>query len=235
MVKHLRPRVAVFASGSGSTFQATVDAIHDGLVDFDIVLVISDRQDAYILERVANANRDYGMHIATETINKKRYPDGPQPRGQTLAEAKATCDALKKYKVDHLVLMGCLRLIGQQVIDEYGWKPEFATQDPEHQGKYLARMTNTHPGILPATTDTYGIHTQELVLQLGLQETAHTFHVLAAGVDEGPIITENRVRTHKSDTPESLFARVQRIEKAHIPLDLDAFLKDQKSWQQQTT
>src|SRR5688572_17766660 len=113
MVTYYRPRVAVFASGSGSTFQATVDAIHDGVVDFDIVLVISDRQNAYVLERVAQANRDYGMHIATEIINKQRYPDGRQPRGQTLAEAQATCDALKKYRVDHLVLMGCLRIIGQ--------------------------------------------------------------------------------------------------------------------------
>jgi phosphoribosylglycinamide formyltransferase-1 len=96
-------------------------------------------------------------------------------------------------------------------------------------------MSNTHPGILPETTDTYGTNTQAKVLELGLTETAHTVHVVAAGVDEGPIIAEHRVRVfapskfpaEMADTPESLFARVRRIEKAHLALDLDAFLKNQ--------
>jgi folate-dependent phosphoribosylglycinamide formyltransferase PurN len=226
--KNKRPRVAVFASGGGTTFRAVADAIHDGVVDFDIVLVITDIEDAGILQQVAEVNKLYGFTIAFEIINKKRYPDGPQGRGQTQGETKATIAALKKYKVDHLCLMGCLRIIGEQVIDEYGWRPEYAAADPAHKGKHKTRMTNTHPGILPATGDTFGIHTQEKVLALKLPETAHTFHAVATGVDAGPIIAENRVRAYETDTPEGLFARVQRIEKAHLPLDLDAFLKDQQ-------
>ncbi len=189
--------------------------------------MITDHEDAGVLQRVADINKNYGWNIKTVIINKKLCPGGPQPRGQTLDEAKATCEALKANNIDHLTLMGCLRMIGQQVIDEYGWKPEYAKQDPKHKGMYLTHMTNTHPGILPATTDTFGMHTQELVIKLGLKETAHTFHALAAGIDEGPIIAENRVRVLPGDTPEKLFARVQRIEKAHLPLDIDAFLKDQ--------
>jgi phosphoribosylglycinamide formyltransferase-1 len=226
-----RPLLAVFASGSGSTFQATAEAVYDGVVDFDIGLVITDHEDAGVLQRVADINNAYGWNIKTVVINKKRYPGGPQPRGQTLDEAKATCQALKDHKIDHLTLMGCLRVIGKQVIKEYGWRPEYAKQDPKHKGIYLTRLTNTHPGILPATTDTFGIHTQELVIKLGLKETAHTFHALAAGVDEGPVIAQNRVRVYPTDTPQKLFARVQRIEKAHLPLDIDAFLKDQAAIQ----
>lgn len=225
-----RPILAVFASGSGSTFQATAEAIRDGVVDFDIGLVITDHEDAGVLQRVADINKNYGWNIKTAIINKKRYPGGPQPRGQTLDEAKATCEALKSHHIDHLTLMGCLRVIGQQVINEYGWKPEYAKREPKTKGMYLTRMTNTHPGILPATTDTFGIHTQELAIKLGLKQTAHTFHALAAGVDEGPIITENRVRILPGDTAEKLFARVQRIEKAHLPIDIDAFLKDQAAY-----
>ena len=225
-----RPVIAVFASGSGTTFQATAEAVHDEVVDFDIGLVITDHEDAGVLQRVADINKAYGWNIKTAIINKKRYPGGKQPRGQTLDEAKAVCDVLKANKIDHLVLMGCLRVIGQQVVDEYGWKPEFAKRDPKNKGVYLTRMTNTHPGILPATTDTFGIHTQELAIKLGLKQTAHTFHALATGVDEGPIIAENRVRIYPTDTPEKLFARVQRIEKARLPLDIDSFLKDQAAY-----
>ena len=233
-----RPRVAVFASGSGTTFRAVADAIHDGLVDFEIVLVITDYADAGVLDKVQAVNQDYGFDIKTEIINKKRFPAGAQGRGQTLAEAEALLTALSKHRVNHLALMGCLRIIAPQVIDAIGWKPEYAKRDPKHEGVYLARMSNTHPGILPATGDTYGIHTQEKVLKLGLDETAQTFHVVAAGIDTGPIIAENRVPVFApahypksiADTAEKLFARVQRIEKAHLPLDLDRFLKNQQKF-----
>lgn len=230
-----QPRVAVFASGGGSTFRAVADAIGGGLVDFKIVLVITDHADAGVLQHVADVNKLYNLGIETKVINKKLFSDGTQGRGQTRGEAEATIQVLKDYKVDHLALMGCLRIIAEQVIEAYGWKPEYATQDPEHKGMYFARMTNTHPGILPATTDTYGIHTQESVLKQGLKETAQTFHAVATGVDKGPIIAEHRVRAFPSkhypadmaDTPEKLFARVQKIEKANIAFDLDGFLKDQ--------
>src|SRR5687767_10870012 len=188
MTDRQRPVIAVFASGSGTTFQATADAIHDGLVDFTIGLVITDREDAGVLDRVADVNRRYGFTIKTAIINKKRYPDGAQGRGQTRAEAEAMLRALEENSIDHLVLMGCLRIIAPQVIEAYGWKPEYAETDTVHQGVYLARMSNTHPGILPATGDTFGIHTQKRVLEAGLDETAHSFHVVATGVDTGPII-----------------------------------------------
>jgi phosphoribosylglycinamide formyltransferase-1 len=227
-----RPRVAVFASGSGTTFQAVADAIKEGLVDFDIVLLITDHEDAGVLQRAKKLN------IKTAIINKERYPAGAQGRGQTRAEAEATLRALHEHKIDHLALLGCLRIIAKQVIEEYGWRPEYAKKNPKHKGMYLARMTNTHPGILPATTDTYGIHTQKQVLKLGLEETAQTFHVVATGVDKGPIVAEHRVRAfprsrfpkEQADTPEKLFARVQRIEKAYIAFDIDGFLKDQQRY-----
>lgn len=217
----------MFASGSGSTFQAVADAIREGLVSFDIVLLITDHEDAGVLDRVEQLNKEPGFSIKTAIINRKRYPDGRQGRGQTKAEAEALMKVLKDHKVDHLALMGCLRIIAPQVIEALGWKPEYAQKDPKHRGMYFSRMTNTHPGILPATNDTFGIHTQEQVLKQGLTETAHTFHAVAAGVDKGPVIAEHRVRVLSDDTPEKLFARVQRIEKAHLPLDLDAFLKAQ--------
>ncbi|HEV2403158.1 MAG TPA: formyltransferase family protein [Candidatus Saccharimonadales bacterium] len=231
-----RPVIAIFASGGGTTFRATADAIHDGLVDFDIALVISDHANSGVLSKVTAVNRDYGMHIATAIVNKQRYPGGQQGRGQTREEATACSRILKQYRVDHVVLMGFMRIVAPQLIAEYGWKPEYDLQDPDHHGVYLTRMTNTHPGILPATTDTYGIYTQERVLKLGLTKTAHTFHAAAAGVDQGPIIVEHHIPVFApqkypstiADTPESLFARVQRVEKAYLPLDIDAFLRQQQ-------
>lgn len=227
--------MAIFASGGGSTFRAVAETVAAGLVDFSIALVITDHDDAGVLTQVVEVNKKFGLGIKTEVINKQKYPAGPQGRGQTEAEAAATIGVLKKYAIDHLALMGCLRIIAEQVIEEYGWRSEYAERDTKTKGMYYARMTNTHPGILPATTDTYGIHTQQAVLDKGLTETAQTFHVVARGIDKGPVIAEHRVRAFPTmryparlaDTPEKLFARVQRIEKANIAFDLDGFLKDQ--------
>lgn len=230
-----QPVIAVFASGGGTTFRAVADALHQGLASFTIGLVITDHEDAGVLDQVAEVNALYGFDIQTAVINKQKYPDGEQGRGQTKAEAEALLALLKTHHIDHLSLMGCLRIIAPQVVEAYGWRPEYAGQDPTNKGMYMARMTNTHPGILPATTDTFGIHTQEKVLELGLDESAQTFHVVADGVDKGPIIAEHRLRVfpasqysaEAADTPDTLFGRVQRIEKAYLPLDLDTFLKDQ--------
>src|SRR5688572_7908696 len=143
MSKTNRPRIAVFASGSGTTFQAVADAIHEGLVDFEIALLITDREDAGVLQKVTETNKRPGFGIKIEIINKKRFPGGAQGRGQTLSEAEATIKALQNYKIDHLALMGCMRIIAPQVIAAYGWQQEYAAQDSEYQGLYLARMSNT--------------------------------------------------------------------------------------------
>jgi folate-dependent phosphoribosylglycinamide formyltransferase PurN len=234
-------RVAVFASGSGTTFRATADAIRQGIVDFAICLVITDREDAGVIKQVEEVNRLHGSNIAVEIINQKRYPGGARGRGQTDEEATAMCAALQQAKIDHLCLMGGLRIIGQEVVDRYGWRPNYGKQDPQHGGIYLARMSNTHPGILPATRETFGLGTQQRALELGLTETAHTLHLVAAGLDDGPIIAQHPVKIFRSadypgdqaDTPEKLFDRVQRIEKANLPLDIEAFLKEQARFQAQ--
>ena len=225
-----KPVVAILASGNGSTFRVAAQAVHAGEVNYKIALVITDREDAGVLAQVEELNALYGLSIKSVIINAKRYPEGTQQRGQTLEEAAVICQILREHTIDHVCLMGFMRILGNQVIKEYGWEPQYALGDPANKGKYRARMTNTHPGILPATTDTYGIRTQQRVLDLGLSETAHTFHVVSTGIDDGPIITENKVAVLPGDTPESLFQRVQAVEKQHLPYDLDEFLKQQQDY-----
>ena len=44
-------RIAVFASGNGSNYEAIQQAIHDGKIAGEIVLVFSDKAEAYVLKR----------------------------------------------------------------------------------------------------------------------------------------------------------------------------------------
>jgi folate-dependent phosphoribosylglycinamide formyltransferase PurN len=229
-----RPAVIVWGSGSGTTFQAIDAALRDGLVDFDIPLVISDQEDAGIFEKVdmANAWRGRDSQIETMVINRRRYPEGPQPRGQTLAEAEATCEVLRRNGGAVLLLAGCMRILGDPVLDEFGWQPEWA--DEPDQGKYQTGIINTHPGIVPATADTYGAGPSRRAIELELDESAYTLLGVGGSVDGGPIIIERRFRIPKyrwstdaelDVAADHLFTKIaQPIEKAYLPFDTADFL-----------
>ena len=227
------PGIAVLASGSGSTVEAFIHATQEGIADAEVGMVISDKEDAAVFGRVARLNSQYGLDISTRVINGTLYPKGRQARGQTLQESTEICGAVSSGEFALVALMGYMRVIAGEgdLMKEFGWLSEYDEKDNANRGVYLARMLNTHPGILPHTADTYGIHTQERVLKLGLTDTAHTVHAVAAGVDAGPVFAQHIVPVFPdSDDPQKLFDRVQRVEKAYLPIDIDRFLKEQQEF-----
>jgi phosphoribosylglycinamide formyltransferase-1 len=203
-----KPGIAILASGSGSTAEAFIHATQEGIVDAEVGLVISDKDDAGVFDRVKRLNKAYSLEIET------------------------MIEAISDGGFALVALMGYMRIIAAEgdLMKEYGWLPEYEERYPENKGIYLARMINTHPGILPETTDTWGTNTQQMVLDLKLSETAHTVHAVTAEIDAGPIFAENRVPVYQDDGVGSLFARVQRIEKAHLPVDIDRFLREQRAF-----
>ena len=55
MAKAEKLQIAVLASGSGSNLQAIIDEIAAGLLPAELCLVISDKPDAYALQRAQKA------------------------------------------------------------------------------------------------------------------------------------------------------------------------------------
>ena len=49
-------KIAVFASGSGTNFQAIIDAIQAGKLDAEIELLVCDKLGATCIERAEKAN-----------------------------------------------------------------------------------------------------------------------------------------------------------------------------------
>lgn len=115
-------KLGVLGSGSGSNMQAILDAIEDGSLNAEIVLVLSDNPDAYILERAEKSG------ISAEVIDcgsyKTRFPDESQT---------AVAQKLKSLGVDMVCLAGFMRLVKQPMLDVF----------PE-------RILNIHPSLLPA-------------------------------------------------------------------------------------
>jgi phosphoribosylglycinamide formyltransferase-1 len=109
---------------------------------------------------------------------------------------------LRKFRIDLVVLAGYLKRIPSKVIREYA-----------------GRIINIHPALLPAFggEGMYGARVHEAVIDSGVEETGVTVHLVDDEYDRGPIIAQWRVPVDKSDTAESLAARVLNIEHVVYP------------------
>lgn len=114
-------RIAVFASGQGSNFQALLDASRaGGLGGAEIVLLVSDKPQAPVVERARAAGVD------TFAFQPKAYKQREDYEAEIAAE-------LAGRQVDLVVLAGYMRLLTAVLVD-----------------RYAGRMINIHPSLLPA-------------------------------------------------------------------------------------
>jgi phosphoribosylglycinamide formyltransferase/phosphoribosylglycinamide formyltransferase-1 len=111
-------------------------------------------------------------------------------------------ELLRKFRIDLVVLAGYLKRIPPKVIREYA-----------------GRIMNIHPALLPAFggEGMYGARVHEAVIASGAEETGVTVHLVEDDYDRGPIIAQWRVPVEKSDTADSLAARVLNVEHMVYP------------------
>lgn len=222
-----KARIAILASGEGTTAEAFIRSCAAGDVKADVVLVICNIQHAGVFNRIAKINHECGLNIQSLWINGKTHPARPNetvhPGDQTTAEQAAIMDALAANNIDLVALLGFMKRVGPQIVNAYGWQPSYTSI-------YQARMINTHPGPLPETKGMHGIHVQEHILREQLPFGAQTLHVVAENYDDGPIIAVNKVAILDGDTPASLFDRVRTTEKAHIGSDINKFIIERETF-----
>lgn len=111
--------IAIFASGSGSNFQAIVDAVQAGLLNANISLLVCDQPGAYVIERARAAN------IPSYIFRAKDYPSKEDFENEIAL-------LLKNRNVEWVVLAGYMRLIGPTLLKQYE-----------------GRIINIHPSLLP--------------------------------------------------------------------------------------
>ncbi|WP_430437281.1 phosphoribosylglycinamide formyltransferase [Oceanibaculum nanhaiense] len=115
-----RLKVAVLISGRGSNLQSLIDACAAPDFPAEIVLVLSNKADAYGLTRAEQAS------IPTRAISHKGYPDRD-------SFDAAVHDAIIAAGANFVCLAGFMRLL-----------------TPGFVGKWHDRMLNIHPSLLPA-------------------------------------------------------------------------------------
>jgi folate-dependent phosphoribosylglycinamide formyltransferase PurN len=85
-------------------------------------------------------------------------------------------------------------------------------------------MLNVHPALLPAFggPGLYGQRVHRAVLDAGATITGVTVHFVDAHYDRGPIVAQWPVPVMAGDTPETLAARVLRVEHLLLPRAVEA-------------
>lgn len=115
-------KIAIFASGSGSNFQALID---DVIIRESVALLVCDKPGAFVLERAEAAG------IPAFLFSPKTFVDKVAFEQEIVAK-------LKESEVEFLVLAGYMRLIGETLLTAYENKiinlhpsllPEFPGKD----------------------------------------------------------------------------------------------------------
>jgi len=112
--------VVVLISGNGSNLQALIDGQRAGSLPIEIRGVVSNRADAYGLERARSAG------IETRVLKHRGYPDRE-------AYDSALLEAVRAFSPGLVVLAGYMRILS-----------------PDFVAPLEGRLINIHPSLLPA-------------------------------------------------------------------------------------
>ena len=126
-------RLGVLGSTKGTDLQAILDAIHSGALDASVVVVVSNRNNSYILERARNYN-----------IPNVFVPHAGKTRDEFDREITA---ALLQYNVDLVLLVGFMRILSAEFCRK--WQDRILNVHPSLLPKYAGGVdTNVHEEVL---------------------------------------------------------------------------------------
>lgn len=113
-------KLAVFASGNGSNYEAIAAACADGTIDAEVAVLVCDHPDAYAIQRAAKFGTPVFAFRPKDYASKAEY------------EAEIV-SLLNSKGIDLVCLAGYMRIIGDVLLKSYSGK-----------------IINIHPSLLPA-------------------------------------------------------------------------------------
>ena len=161
--------------------------------------------NGHIVAVISNKPDVYGLtraqnaKIPTEVVDHTAF-DGRQAFEAELSKV------INRYSPDLIVLAGFMRILNSEFVQPY-------------EGK----MLNIHPSLLPKYK---GLHTHRRALENGDTEHGVSVHFVTSELDGGPVIAQRTVKVEKSDTEQSLQAKVQQQEHQLYPEVVARFCND---------
>jgi phosphoribosylglycinamide formyltransferase 1 len=189
-------RTVVLASGSGSNFQAVADAVAKGSLQLDLRALVTNRADAYALERARSAG--VPSHIVS------------WQRGE---ETRATYDARLRHAIEEevpelVLLLGWMHLLDPACVAAFpqmlNVHPAFLPLDPERDTVGLPDGS-----VIPAYR---GAHAVRDALVSGSGWIGASIHQVTGQTDRGRIYARKPLRVAADEDQEAVLARLHPIE-----------------------
>lgn len=188
-------KIAVMVSGGGTNLQALIDAEQSGIIKSGkISLVLSNKADAYALERAKRAD------IPTAVVEKKSCTDAGEFEDKLI-------EILDGAGIEIIVLAGFMSILTEKFTRHY--------ED---------RIINVHPSLIPSFCGKgfYGLKVHEAALAYGVKVSGATVHFVNEIPDGGKIIMQKAVCVEDGDTPEVLQKRImEEAEWKILPLSCE--------------
>ena len=215
-------RLAVLVSGGGTNLKAILDRSSDGSLNARIVVVASDRPDAYGLVRARDVGVpteivDYRGYVLREEeeLDRNALPVDLEEldRAQRIIKSadrrkrllrlaslvlaeQALIARLDAYQPDYICLAGYMRLVTPYFLNHFNRQDQW-------------RVLNIHPALLPAFP---GQHGYEDTFAYGCKWGGITVHFVDEGEDSGPIIAQAVYPVWPHDDIEQVRRRGLRLE-----------------------
>mmetsp|Transcript_20305 Transcript_20305/g.39820 ORF Transcript_20305/g.39820 Transcript_20305/m.39820 type:complete len:594 (+) Transcript_20305:197-1978(+) len=174
--------LGVLGSTRGTDMQFLIDAISQGWINACIEVVVSNKLDAYILQRA----RNHGIPAVRHGMK------GLKTRTEFDALVTKT---LEEHNVELVLLIGYMRIMSDEFV-----------------ARWEDKCLNVHPSLLPEFAGGMDLNVHQEVIDAGKKETGCTVHLVTTELDGGPIIIQKRCPVLGTDDSDVLKARVQAME-----------------------
>ena len=171
-------RLAVLLSGGGTTLQNILDRIRAGRIPAEVVAVVSDKADAFGLERARKAA------IPAHIVDRRQS-------GSREEFSRRIFDLCRAADADLVCMGGFLQLV---------------SIPPDFTHRVMNIHPSLIPAF--CGKGFYGERVHEAAVAMGVKVSGCTVHFADNEYDRGPIIVQRTVEVRAEDTAETLFDRV---------------------------
>lgn len=193
-------RLAVLISGNGSNLQAIIDRIAEGDLDAEIAVVVSNRADAYGLQRAQRVG------IPTKVLDLDEIKAAGGDRTGYDVELAGL---IAGYEPDLIVLAGWMLILGSDFLR-----------------RFTPHIINLHPALPGVFPGTDAIARAYAAYQAGdIKHTGVMVHRVIEEVDAGTVIVKEPVPIFPDDSLADLEERVHLVEHNLIVAAVDMVLR----------
>jgi phosphoribosylglycinamide formyltransferase 1 len=184
MIIQSTKRLAILVSGNGSNLQAILDGCSSGLLRAEVVVVVSNRKDAYAIDRAKKAGVSF-------LVKEKQAGMDRQVYDEELARE------ISAFHPDWVVLAGWMRLLSAKFLNAFP-----------------RQVLNIHPALPGNFPGTQAIERAYTAFQKGeIHQTGVMVHLVPdEGVDCGPVLGQEVIQIDPEDTLDSLETKIHLVE-----------------------